>query len=292
MPARDRLRGGGLSFRPRGRERGRSQAEGGRQPPGRRKQRSGVRSARGELAELRVRLRERLRLLEHARSGHASRRPGRGRRRGDRALAHQRRAAAAQPGLLARRGRPAGFRQAGRLPRRGAALGRAAARGRDRGDPRPALERPGGGSRRRAARHGRRTLRRLLALGRPHVQPRPLGDLRRLQRAVLGSRPARPELGVLARRRLPGAGGRRARQRHVHDRRHADARRRGPLDRSAAADHPDRARLRQRPGRLGGQPAGGRGAARRLPQLRHLAVQGAELLGRARSRRSRNRSRS
>ena len=81
-----------------------------------------VRAARRELAELRVRLQRRLRLLQLGER--AERRAGRGRRGADRELAHQHGAGAAEPGLLARRGRAAPVREGVGLPRRGAQVGR------------------------------------------------------------------------------------------------------------------------------------------------------------------------
>ncbi len=168
MPARDRLRGGGLSFRPRGRERGRAQAEGGRQPPRGRPQRPALRSARGELAELRVRLRRRLRLLEHARPGHA-RRAGRGRRRAiARWHVNMVRLPLNQDCWLGEDGLPTSASVAGY---------RAAVRGWVAMLHRPGIvvildlhwSRARGGAPTGSARWPT-TLRRLLALGRPHLQ--------------------------------------------------------------------------------------------------------------------------
>ena len=69
----------------------------------------------------------------------------------------------------------------------------------------------------------------------------------------------RPDLEVLAKRGLRRAADRRPpspRRRDLHDRRDGGAGRRDPRDRRQAADHARRERLRERPARLAGQPAG------------------------------------
>ncbi len=257
----------------------RSAAGGRRQAPRGRRQRQDLRAARRELAELRVRLLLRLRVLGRGRSEDHP--PDCRQRAQDRELAHQHRAGAAQRGVLAGGGRPAGVRRRGRLPRGGAELGHAAASRRSRGDPRPALVGAAGCRRRGPARDAGLPVARVLDVGGDHVQGRSRGDLRPLQRALLALRRqrharVRPELGLLARRRLHAAGRQRRRagqRRHLPGHRDEGAGRGRALGGRHPADHARRARLRERPRRVAPAPARGRPARGELPQLQGAGVQ-------------------
>ena len=130
-----------------------------------------------------------------------------------------------------------------------------------------------------------RPLDDLLDLGRHHLQGRPVDHLRPLQRALLARHGDTTRFDLSwdcwsnggcappVARRQPAA-----HRRHLHGRRHADARGRGARDRRAPAADAGRARLRQRPQPVARPPARGRAARRELPQLPQAGLQHRRLL--------------
>jgi hypothetical protein len=245
-------------------------ADGVREPPAGHQIRCRVDSARGELAQLRVRLCAGLGVL-----------PGQcGCSHGDghRLVEGRHRPSASEPGLLARHERVAGRSRSNRrrLPRRGAVVRRAAERGRLGGHPGPALLDHRRTRRVRPASDAGWQFAVVLALRRRRLRVEPLGDVRRLQRALLALERHRQlgipaELELLEIRRLPGADRGRLHGRpfrpDLHRDRYGGHRGGHPRNRCSATDPAGRTRLLQRPHRLAGEQTGRRPTGGVLPQL-------------------------